>query len=101
MPNRLEMVIKGQRQTALPNTPDFISRTSPADGFFMEGTRLSTMELPDHWIPFYAVGLQIVEGTGKRSFFQDGRRHEDAFHTDDMFVIAPQEIRQYRVEAVE
>lgn len=37
MPNRLEMVVRGQRQTALPNTPDFTSRTLPADGFFMEG----------------------------------------------------------------
>ena len=101
MANRLEMVVRGQRQTALTNTPDFTSGTSPADGFFMEGTRLSSMELPDHWIPFYGVGLQIVQGTGKRSFFQDGRRHEDAFQTDDMFVIAPQELRQYRLEVVE
>jgi AraC family transcriptional regulator len=101
MPNRLEMVVGGRRQTALPNTPIFTSRTSPADGFFMEGTRLSSFELPDHWIPFYAVGLQVVQGTGKRFFIQDGRRHEDAIHTDDMFVIAPQEIRQYRTEIVE
>jgi hypothetical protein len=100
MPNRLEMVVRGQRQTALPSTPDFTSRTSPSDGFFMEGTRLSSFELPDHWIPFYAVGLQIVHGTAKRFFFQDGRHHEDVFHTDDMFVIAPQEIRQYRTEIV-
>ena len=101
MPNRLEMVVGGRRQTALPNTPDFTSRTSPADGFFMEGTRLSSFELPDHWIPFYAVGLQFVRGTGKRFFIQDGRRHEDVFRTDDMFVIAPQELRQYRLEIVE
>jgi AraC family transcriptional regulator len=101
MPNRLEMVVRGQRQTALPNTPDFASLNSPADGFSMEGTRLSSFELPDHWIPFYGVGLQSVHGTGKRSFFQDGRRHEDTFHTDDMFVIAPQELRQYRLEVAE
>ena len=70
MPNRLEMVVRGQRQTALPNTPDFTSRTWPTDGFFMEGTRLSSMELPDHWIPFYGVGLQFIQGTGKRFFIQ-------------------------------
>jgi len=101
MPNRLEMVVGGQRQTALPNTPDFTSLNSPADGFSMERTRLSSFELPDHWIPFYAVGLQTVQGAGKRFFFQDGRQHEDVFHTGDMFVIAPQEIRRYRCEIVE
>jgi AraC family transcriptional regulator len=101
MPNRLEMVVGGRRQTALPTTPDFTSRTSPSDGFFMEGIRLSSFELPDHWIPFYGVGLQTVQGTAKRFFFQDGRHHEDAIHTDDMFVIAPQELRQYRTEIVE
>jgi AraC-like DNA-binding protein len=101
MSNRLEMVVGGRRQIALPTTPDFTSRTSPSDGFFMEGTRLSSFELPDHWIPFYGVGLQVVQGIGKRSFFQDGRHHEDTFQTDDMFVIAPQELRQYRCEAVE
>jgi hypothetical protein len=73
MPNRLEMVVGGRRRTALPNAPDFTSRISLSDGFFMERTRLSPFELPDHWIPFYGVGLQFVEGTGKRFFFQDGR----------------------------
>src|SRR5579863_2572807 len=98
MPNRLEMVVRGQRQTALPNTPDFTSRTSPADGFFMEGTRLSSFELPDHWIPFYGVGLQVLQGNAKRSFVQDGRYREDIIRTDDMIVIAPQELRRYRFE---
>ena len=98
---RLEMVVGGRRRTALPTLPDFTSRTAPADGFFMEGARLSSFELPDHWIPFYGVGLQAVQGTGKRFFFQDGRRHADVFRNDDMFVIAPQELRQYRLEAVD
>jgi len=72
-----------------------------AGGRLFYGGDPAFLELPDHWIPFYGVGLQFVRGTGKRFYFQDGRRHEDAFHTDDMFVIAPQEIRQYRVESVE
>jgi AraC family transcriptional regulator len=97
MPNRLEMVVGGRRRTALPNSPDFTSRTSPADGFFMEGTRLSSFELPDHWIPFYGVGLQVLR-EGKRSFVQDGRYREDTIRTDDMIVIAPQELRRYRFE---
>lgn len=101
MPNRLEMVVRGQRQTALPNTPDFTSLNSPADGFSMERTRLSSFELPDHWIPFYGVGLQVLQGTGKRSFFQDGRHHEHTVQSDDMIVIAPQELRHYRFETLE
>jgi AraC family transcriptional regulator len=98
MQSRLEMVVGGRRRAALPNTPDFTSRASPSDGFFMEGTRLSPFELPDHWIPFYGVGLQLVQGTGKRFFYQDGRHHVGTIENGDSFVIAPQELRRYRLE---
>jgi len=65
----------------------------------MEGTRLSSFELPDHWIPFYGVGLQFVQETGKRFFYQDGKHHSLPFENSDCLVIAPQELRQYRLEA--
>jgi len=97
MPDRLEMVVDGRRQTALP-TPDFTSRTSPAEGFLMEGHQLSSFELPDHWIPFYGIGLQFVQETAKRCYFQDGKHHEDPIQNGDSFVIAPQELRRYRFE---
>jgi hypothetical protein len=57
MPSRHEIVVAGRRQTALPSALDFTSRTSPSDGFFMEGDRLSSLEIPDRWISFYGVGL--------------------------------------------
>jgi AraC family transcriptional regulator len=98
MPNRLEMVVGGRRRTALPYAPDFTSRTSPSDGFFMEGTRLSSFELPDHWIPFYGVGLQFVQETAKRFFYQGGKHHALPCENGDSLVIAPQELRQYRFE---
>jgi AraC family transcriptional regulator len=98
MADRLEMVVDGRRQTALPTTPDFTSRTAPSDGFFIEGTRLSSLQLPDHWIPFYGVGLQFVQGIGKRFFYQDGRHHSHLIRNGDSLVIAPQELRQYRLE---
>lgn len=98
MPSRLEMVVRGQRQTALPRTADFTSRNSPSDGFFIEGHRLSSFEMPDHWIPFYGVGLQFPQGTAKRFFFQEGRHHVHSIENGDSFVIAPQELRQYRFE---
>ncbi len=74
MPNRLEMVVRGRRQTGLPNAPEFTS-VLPSDGFFMEVNRLSSSEMPDHWIPFYGVGLHLGAG-GRRYFFQDGKHHE-------------------------
>jgi hypothetical protein len=98
MPNRLEMVVGGRRQTALPTPPDFTSRTTPSEGFFMEVNRLSSFELPDHWIPFYGVGLQFSHGKGKRFYFQDGRHHTLPFENGDALVIAPQELRQYRLD---
>jgi len=99
MPSRHEIVVGGRRQTALPSAPDFTSRTSPSDGFFMEGTRLSSFEMPDHWIPFYGVGLQFAQGIGKRFFYQDGKHHALTFENGDCLVIAPQELRQFRLEA--
>jgi AraC-like DNA-binding protein len=99
MPTRLEMVVGGRRQTALPTPPDFTSRTTPSDGFFMEGTKVTSLELPDHWIPFYGVGLQFMQGIGKRFFYQDGRHHSHSIRNGDSLVIAPQEVRQYRLEA--
>ncbi len=98
MPDHLEMVVGGRRQTALPVTPDFTSRTSPLEGFFMEGSRLSSFEMPDYWIPFYGVGLQYTRQTAKRFFFQDGRHRELPLENEDCLVIAPQELRQYRFE---
>lgn len=99
MPNRLEMVVGGRRQTALPTTPDLASRQTPSDGFFMEVHRLRSFEMPDHWIPFYGVGLQFMQGTGNRFFYQDGRHHSHRIRNGDSLVIAPQEVRQYRLEA--
>ena len=101
MPSRHEIVVAGRRQTALASALDFTSRTSPSDGFLMAGYRLSSFEMPDHWIPFYAVGLQLVRGTGKRFFYQDGKHHVGPFENGDSLVIAPQELRQYRLEAAE
>ncbi len=98
MPDRLEIVVGGRRQTALPTTPEFTSRTAPSDGFFIEGTRLSSFELPDHWIPFYGVGLHLIQGTGKRFFFQDGKHHTEQFKNGDSLVLAPQELRRFRAE---
>jgi hypothetical protein len=99
MSHRLEMVVAGKRQTAWPVAPDFTSRTAPSDGFFIEQTRLSPFEMPDHWIPFYGVGLQFVRGIGKRFFFQDGRNLALPFQNKDSLVLAPQEIRRYRLES--
>src|ERR1700677_23892 len=98
MPDRLEMVVDGRRQTALPTTLEFTSRTAPSEGFSMEGHRLHSLELPDHWIPFYGVGLQFTQGVGKRFFYQDGRQHSHLVRNGDSLVIAPQELRQYRFE---
>jgi len=91
------MVVKGRRETALPNVPELTSRTPPSDGFFMEVNRPSPFELPDHWIPFYGVGLQIGAG-GTRYYFQGGKHREERFKDGDSLVIAPQELRRFRSE---
>jgi hypothetical protein len=60
MVERLEMVVSGQRRIAMPSVPEFSTRVSPSSGFIVEGHQLATFELPDHWIPFYMVGVQFV-----------------------------------------
>jgi AraC family transcriptional regulator len=99
MSSRLEIVVAGRRQVALLTTPELSSGTSPWTGFLVEAHRLSTFEMPDHWIPFYMIGLQIVEGTGRRFFFEGGKYHECPFENGDCFVVAPHELRRFRCEA--
>jgi len=101
MAERLEMVVGGQRRIAVPANPDPISATSPCAGFLIERhQRLSTFELPDHWIPFYFVGLQAVGQTLTRSYFEGGRQRDFPIRNGDCVVTAPQEVRRFRLIGV-
>jgi AraC family transcriptional regulator len=96
MPERLEMVVGGQRRTAMPSNPDLARPSSPGSGFLIEGHRLSAVELPDHWIPFYLVGLQTVGETLTRSYFEDGRQRDCPIRDGECVVTAPREVRRFR-----
>lgn len=101
MSERLEMVVGGQRRPALPTNPDLIKATSPCGGFLIERhRRVSTCELPDHWIPFYLLGLQTVGETLTRSLFEDGRQRDFPVRNGDCFVTAPHEVRRFRLIGV-
>jgi len=96
---RLEMVVGGQRQGAMPATPDFAARFSPSSGFLVEGHRqASTFELPDHWIPFYMVGVEFVRGKLARYFLENGKICEEPIENGACFVAGPREIRRFRME---
>lgn len=92
------MVVSGQRQIAMPTVPEFSMRVSPWSGFLVEGHRHSSFELPDHWIPFYMVGLQFNVGKASRFFVENGKLHEDPIENGACFVVGPQEFRRFRIE---
>ena len=100
MSRRLEMVVGGQRQTALPGNPDETKPSSPCSGFLIEGHRLSSFELPDHWIPFYLVSLQTAGTTTTRSFFVNGKQLNSPVQNGDCVITAPREVRRFRMAGV-
>jgi AraC family transcriptional regulator len=95
---RLEMVVKGQRQTALSTKPRLAGPAFLDNGFIMEEHDMTTFELPDHWIPNYLVVFQLVPRPGKRVLFEAGRERETIIENGSVDVVAPHEVRKFRFE---
>jgi AraC family transcriptional regulator len=95
---RLEMVVKGQRQTALTTTPRLIAPALLDSGFIMEEHQMSSFEMPDHWIPNYLVALTIAPRPAKRFLFEAGRERETVLENGSCDVLAPYETRRFRFE---
>ena len=98
MAERLELVAAGQRRAAMPDQPHLTSGTGWG-GFFLESHKVSNydFELPDHWVPFYMVGLQCARRC-VRHFFEGGRQHVHKVQYGDCFVLGPREFRRFRME---
>ncbi|MGB6690303.1 MAG: AraC family transcriptional regulator [Terracidiphilus sp.] len=95
---RLEMVVKGQRQTALSTTPRLAAPAVLGNGFLMEEHRMTAFELPDHWIPYYLVALTFTPQPAKRVLFEAGRERETILENGSADVLAPYEVRRFRFE---
>jgi len=98
MMERIEMVVGGQRRAAMPTVPEFSTRVSPWSGFLVVGHTASTFELPDHWVPFYMIGLEFPRGKLTRFFYDNGKVREYPIQHGTCFVMGPQEIRRLRIE---
>jgi len=92
------MVVGGQRRAAMPTAAEFSTRVSPGSGFLVEGHTASTFELPDHWVPFYMIGLEFARGKLTRFFHNNGKVREYPIQHGTCFVMGPQEIRRLRIE---
>src|SRR5271155_2941139 len=95
---RVEMEVKGQRQTALSTTPLIAGPALLGNGFLMEEHHMRPFELPDHWIPNYLVTFILVPRPGKRVFFDAGREPETVIENGGIDVVAPQEVRKFRFD---
>jgi AraC family transcriptional regulator len=98
MQNRLEMVVGGRRQIAMPNAPEFTGRIATADGFVIESQRHLSFELPDHWIPYYMIGLQFAPRKATRFLLDCGKIREDPIYDGSCIIVIPQEVRRFRLE---
>jgi len=95
---RLEMVVKGHRQTALSTTPRLAGPSFLDNGFILEENDMKTFELPDHWIPNYLVTIQFSPRPAKRVLFEAGRERETVIDDGEVDVVAPFEVRRFRFE---
>jgi AraC family transcriptional regulator len=64
----------------------------------MEEHRLSTFELPDHWIPFYMVGVEFTPGNLTRFYLENGKSYKETIENGACFVVGPRELRRFRIE---
>jgi len=96
MSTGLEIVVKGRRQKALATSPDLTSCGATWNGFILEQHPVQSFEMPDHWVPYYLVVLELVEQTSKRFLFEGGRLREETIQPKDCVVVAPQEVRRFR-----
>jgi AraC family transcriptional regulator len=95
---RLEMVVKGRRQTALSTVPRLVGPAPLENGFLLEEHQMCTFEMPDHWIPNYLVALTIAPQPAKRFLFEAGREREIVLENGSCDVLAPYEARKFRFE---
>ncbi len=95
---RLEMVVKGQRQTALTTKPRLIGPALLDHSFILEEHHMCTFEMPDHWIPNYLVALTLAPQPAKRSLFEAGRERQIILENGSCDVLAPYEARKFRFE---
>ena len=95
---RLEMVVKGQRQTALTTKPRLIGPALLDDSFILEEHHMCTFEMPDHWIPNYLVALTLAPQPAKRFLFEAGREREIILENGSCDVLAPTKPRKFRFE---
>ncbi|MGB9147182.1 MAG: AraC family transcriptional regulator [Acidobacteriaceae bacterium] len=95
---RLEMVVKGQRQTALSTPPRLIGPAILGNGLLMEEHDMMSFEMPDHWIPNYLVTIQFLPRPGKRAMFEAGKEREAIMENGCGDVVAPHEVRNFRFQ---
>jgi AraC family transcriptional regulator len=95
---RLEMVVKGRRQTALSTVPRLIGPALLDRGFIMEEHQMTSFELPDHWIPNYLVTFMRVPQPAKRYLLDAGRERETVIGNWSGDVVPPEEVRKFRFE---
>lgn len=93
------MVTNGRRRAALPAEPKSTSRAASWNGFFLECHQISKIEMPDHWIPCYVLGLQFLRGITRRSFLDEGKHIEDHLECGACSVVGPREVRRFRMES--
>lgn len=96
---QLEIVVAGDRQTAMPTTPDLTSVASPWHGFLVEQHRLPPLEMPDHWIPYYLLTVACTAEPVLRTCFEGGREQHCLVNDGDCSVVAPSELRRLRLSS--
>jgi len=96
MADRIEIVVDGELQAALPTRPVDSSNSSPWRGFTVERHALPPVEMPDHYIPSYIVNVIFCPSPGTIYWTDSGRERHSIRANEMVAVRSPGELRGCR-----
>lgn len=97
--DRLEIVVAGRRQPAMPTAPAPELRSSPWPGFVVERHKVPALELPDHFNPYYLVTVGFCAEPTQHYWFENGREQCSVFRSGGVGIDSPRELRRFRTES--
>jgi hypothetical protein len=97
--DRLEIVVEGHRQPAMPTPPASAVNFSPWKDIVPEQHALPPVELPDDWAPYHLVVFGLCSKPVNRFCFESGSQRHDVFRKRYVGLTSAGKLRAFRTDA--